>query len=69
MTRARPPLIVTTSCPRCGRSVATLSRPIHSSEATAAKWRGLCASCATDAEKRECLSDVADDVLRELRRP
>lgn len=69
MTRRRAPSIVTVACPRCGRSVATLSRPIHSSEATAAKWRGLCASCATDADRAQLMHDMRADVERRLGAP
>lgn len=64
--RRAAPRIVYLSCPRCGRSVASLARPIHSSEATAAKWRGLCASCVTDAERAELLSDMKADTLRRI---
>jgi len=56
--------IVYNSCPRCGKTMAGLSRAIHGSEAMRKKYAGLCSDCATDEEKHEILENQAQGIWK-----
>jgi hypothetical protein len=50
-------------CPRCGKTVAGLVRPIAGSKACHAKYAGLCDGCVTAEERREIEADILGGVL------
>ncbi len=66
MSRRRAPRIVTIPCRRCARPLASLAAPIHTDEATRAKWAGLCDRCITPAERIELQVDSWEAAARRL---
>ena len=55
--------ITTYQCPRCGKTVAGLTRPIAGSKACHAKYAGLCDGCVTDEERKEIEADISGGIL------
>jgi len=60
MSRRKRIAIVSRLCRRgCGKRLATLNRPIHSSQADFDRYAGICANCLTAAER----ADMAGPLL------
>ena len=52
--RGRRPTLVTMSCRRgCGKTLSTLSAPIHSTREDHARYHGICDDCLTDEERKD----------------
>ncbi len=62
MRRARIE-IVTTSCRRCGKALATASRSLHGADAAKARFGSICSDCVTPAEREEMLHAIAGAIL------
>jgi uncharacterized protein DUF2688 len=55
--------IITTSCRRCGRTLATASRSIHGADRAKAQLGSICESCITPAERIEILNAIGGAIL------
>ena len=54
MTRRKPIQVVRRPCRRgCGKVLAGLSRPIHSTQADFDRYHGICDDCLTDDERAD----------------
>ena len=62
--RRRKIHIVYRNCPRCGKQVAGLNKPIFGSKAAHQKYAGLCSDCTTKEEKQEILNDQVKGLLQ-----
>ena len=51
-------MLQTMRCKRCGREIATMSRPIYSTPEVMQKWQGICSRCITDKERFELMQDM-----------
>lgn len=66
MRRARP-MLQTLQCTRgCGRTVTSLVRPIFSSQATFARYAGICAACMPDVERAQMRDQMMKDAVRKV---
>jgi hypothetical protein len=64
MSRRQPLRILTTTCRRCGKPVATASRSLYGADAAKARLDRICEACCTPEERREMLTLQADAILR-----
>lgn len=70
--RRKPPAVVKMPCRRrCGRTVTTLSRPIHSTQADYDRYHGICSECLTEEEHKDMqgamLLRTAQNIVKGLR--
>jgi hypothetical protein len=56
--------ILTVSCRRCDKQLATASRSLFGADAAKARLDRICEGCATPEERREMLTLQADAILR-----
>lgn len=56
--------ILTTSCRRCGRKLATASHSIYGADAAKARWGSICETCITQAEQIEILNTIGQAILK-----
>lgn len=62
--RNKPIQVITTSCRRCGKQLATLNRSITGADELKAKYDRICADCITKEEEREILEGQAASILQ-----
>jgi Protein of unknown function (DUF2688) len=55
--------IITTSCRRCGKPLATLSRSLYGAERAKANLDRICGDCVTEEERQEMLVAQAQAIL------
>lgn len=55
--------VVRKSCRRCGKPVFGIDRPIHASQATYAKWQGICEDCVSADEENQVLHEIGADFV------
>lgn len=56
--------VITTSCRRCSKPLATLNRSITGADDLKAKYDRICADCITKEEEREILDGQAKSILK-----
>lgn len=55
--------IVFSTCKRCGKPLATTSKPLHHGSATLKeKWELICADCVTPEEDRKMQDEIAQEI-------
>jgi hypothetical protein len=64
--RRQPIRILTTTCRRCGRPVATADRSITGADAAKRQYDRICQGCTTPEEERAMLAAQAGAILAEL---
>lgn len=60
---ARKIQIITTTCRRCSKPLATLSRSIHGADQLKAQYDRICESCITPQEQQAILEGQAAAIL------
>lgn len=59
--------ILTTSCQRCGRPIATASRSIIGADAAKAQFDRICSRCITPEEEKEIRRIQAKAIMNRCR--
>lgn len=67
MARRRSISIVTTTCKRCGKQIATGSRSLYGCDSLKAKWDRICSDCMTKEEEREMLIEQGQAISKNMR--
>ena len=62
--RKLPIQVITTSCRRCGKQLATLNLSITGADELKQKFDRICANCITKEEEREILEGQAKSILK-----
>lgn len=58
--------LITTTCRRCGRPVATGNRSLYGLDALKAQWDRICQSCMTPEESDALLRTMGEQIVAQV---